>query len=79
MSRDSVHPEVSVAIQTALGKLKCGANNDPKCPRLMVYWGERQIAVIEAASPVVRIMVWDTDAAEPSGVVPVFPGYGEVG
>lgn len=70
-------PKASVKVETELGVLTCEAHTDPSYPGLTVYWNGRQIAVIEAAKPVMRVMVWDTDADDPSSTLPVFPGYGE--
>lgn len=70
-------PKISVSVTTELGKLSCEVHSDPFFPGLTIMWNGRQIAVIEAAKPVIRVMVWDTDAEDPSNVLPVFPGYGE--
>lgn len=66
-----------IKTDTPMGPLSAELSTDPDYPGLTIYWNGRQIAVIEPAKPVMRVMVWDTDAEDPSTVVPVFPGYGE--
>lgn len=69
----------SVEVDTRLGKISCEVCEDPNYPGLTVYWGGRQIAVIEPATEgsIMRIMAWDKDEDDPSDVLPIFPGYGE--
>ena len=68
----------SVEVQTSLGTLRAEVHADPAYPGLTIYWGNRQIAIVESAAPMMRVYVWDTDNEDPSAVLPVFPGYGEV-
>lgn len=69
--------ELGIRIQTAGGLLRAETHSDPNFPGLTIYWGDRQIAVIEYAAPFMRVCTWDSDKEDPSSVLPIFPGYGE--
>jgi len=74
--KNSMKP-VYIKAKTPMGTLSAELSTDPDYPGLTIYWNARQIAVVEPAKSVIRVMVWDNDEEDPSTVVPVFPGYGE--
>ena len=59
-------PNDKITIQTPIGALSAELHTDPDHPGLTIYWGERQIAVVEQAAvhdqrkpqEVPRVMVW---------------------
>jgi hypothetical protein len=67
----------TVEVSTAIGKLSCEAVNFSEYPGLTVYWGGRQIAVIEPQGDGIRVLVWQTDDDDPDHVIDCRPGYGE--
>lgn len=66
-----------IKTETPIGTLSAELSTDPDYPGLTIYWNGRQIAVVEPAQSMIRVMVWDADEDDPSTIVPVLPGYGE--
>ena len=70
------------AVATPVGKLQCEVWDDPDHPQLVLYWNDREIAVVDVEMSTEpgypRVFTWSASRhGGPIKGVRIFPGYGE--